>query len=57
MSSDHWRRLLLVVSGLALDIYAGVISAMLVAVIAARVAPSVDRWLSGSATIQPSASP
>ncbi len=41
----------------AMDVYAGVISAMLVAVIAARVAPSVDRWLSGSATIQPPASP
>ena len=40
-----------------MDVYAGVISAMLVAVIAARVAPSVDRWLSDSAPPQPSASP
>ena len=31
-----------------MDVYTGMISALLVAIVAARVAPTIDRWLSAS---------
>ena len=40
-----------------MDVYAGIVSAFLVAIIAARVAPSVDRWLAGSSPSPPTATP
>ncbi|MEE2856150.1 MAG: phosphatase PAP2-related protein [Planctomycetota bacterium] len=40
-----------------MDVYAGIVSALLVAIIAARVAPPVDRWLAGSSPSPPTATP
>ena len=40
-----------------MDVYAGMISALLVAIVAARVAPTVDRWLSVSPAVTPTAAP
>ncbi len=40
-----------------MDVYAGIVTAVLVAIIAARVAPPVDRWLAGSSPSPPTATP
>ena len=40
-----------------MDVYTGMISALLVAIVAARVAPTIDRWLSASPSVTPTTAP